>query len=57
MSEDDVSEWHHESNGPELEQALGDGEGQRSLACYSPWGHRVGQDSVIEPQQHCTLCF
>ena len=24
--------WH------EFEQALGDGEGQGSLACYSPWG-------------------
>ena len=23
-----------------LEQALGDGEGQGRLACYSPWGHR-----------------
>ena len=24
----------------EFEQALGDGEGQRSLACCSPWGHK-----------------
>ena len=23
-----------------FEQALGDGEGQRSLACCSPWGHK-----------------
>ena len=22
------------------EQAPGDGEGQRSLECYSPWGHK-----------------
>ena len=29
---------------PESEQALGDGEGQGSLACYSPWGCRVGRD-------------
>ena len=27
--------WHHELNGHEFEQALGDGEGQRSLACCS----------------------
>ena len=27
-------------NGHEFEQALGDGEGQESLACCSPWGHR-----------------
>ena len=25
---------------PEFEQALGDGEGQRNLVCYSPWGHK-----------------
>ena len=30
--------WHHQLNGHEFEQALGDGEGQGSLACYSPWG-------------------
>ena len=24
----------------ELEQALGDGHGQGSLGCYSPWGHK-----------------
>ena len=24
----------------EFEQALGDGEGQGSLACCSPWGHK-----------------
>ena len=27
-------------NGHEFEQALGDGEGQESLACCSPWGHK-----------------
>ena len=29
---------HHRFNGHEFEQASGDGEGQGSLACYSPWG-------------------
>ena len=28
-------EWHHQFNGHELGQALGDGEEQGSLACYS----------------------
>ena len=28
---------HHQLNGHEFEQALGDDEGQRSLACCSPW--------------------
>ena len=30
--------WHHQLKGYEFEQAPGDGEGQGSLACYSPWG-------------------
>ena len=30
---------------------LGNGEGQGSMACCSPWGHRVGQDLVTEQQQ------
>ena len=32
--------WHHGLSGHEFEQTLGDGEGQGSLACCSPWGHR-----------------
>ena len=30
--------WHHRLNGHEFEQALGAGDGQRSLVCYGPWG-------------------
>jgi len=30
--------WHHQFNGCEFEQALGDDEGQGSLVCCSPWG-------------------
>ena len=32
--------WHHWLNEHEFEQAPGDGEGQGSLVCCSPWGHR-----------------
>ena len=32
--------WHHRFNGHELGQTLGDGEGQGSLECCSPWGHK-----------------
>ncbi|XP_043304041.1 4-hydroxybenzoate polyprenyltransferase, mitochondrial isoform X4 [Cervus elaphus] len=32
--------WHHRLNGHEFEQAPGDGEGQGSLVCCSPWGHK-----------------
>ena len=31
---------YHQLNGHESEQASGDGEGQGSLACCSPLGHR-----------------
>ena len=42
--------WNHQFNGHETEQALGDGEGQGSLACCSPWCHRVRHDWVTEQQ-------
>ena len=32
--------WHHRFNDQELGQTLGDGEGQGSLACCSPWGRK-----------------
>ena len=32
--------WHHWCDGHEFEQALGDGDGQRGLACCSPWGRK-----------------
>ena len=32
--------WHHQLHGRESEQAPGAGDGQRSLACCSPWGHK-----------------
>ena len=31
-------ERHHQLDGFEFEQILGDSEGQKSLVCYSPWG-------------------
>ena len=40
MTEDKMVGWHHQLNGYEFEQTPGDGEGQGSLACCSPWGHR-----------------
>ena len=32
--------WHDRVNGHEIEQALGDGEGQENLTSCSPWGHK-----------------
>ena len=37
-TEDEMVGWGHRFNGRELGQTLGDGEGQGSLACCSPWG-------------------
>ena len=39
-TEDEMVGWHHQLNGHEFEQTLGDSEGQRTLACFSPWGHK-----------------
>ena len=38
LTEDEMVGWHHWLDGHEFEQAPGDSEGQRSLACCSPWG-------------------
>ena len=43
-TEDKLVGWHHWLNGHEFEQTPGVGEGQGSLACCSPWGHRVRHD-------------
>ena len=38
--EDEMIRWHHRLNRHEFERTLGDGEGQESLACFSPWGRK-----------------
>ena len=40
MTEDEMVGWPHRLNGHEFEQAPGVGDGQGSLACCSPWGHK-----------------
>ena len=39
-TEDKMVGWHHQLHGHEFQQALGVGDGQGSLACCSPWGHK-----------------
>ena len=39
MTEDDMVGWHHQLNGRESEQTLGDSEEQGSLA----WGHKESE--------------
>ena len=38
MTEDEMVGWHGQHDGHEFEQALGVGNGQRSLAYCIPWG-------------------
>ena len=46
--------WHHCLNGHESEETQRDSDGQRSLACYSPWGH---EESDTTEQLHLTFHF
>ena len=40
MTEDEMVGWHHCLDGLDFEQALGVGEGQRSLESCCPWGNK-----------------
>ena len=40
MTEDEMVGWHHRLDGDEFEQALGAGDAQGGLMCYSPWGRK-----------------
>ena len=57
MREDEVARWHHWLDGREFEQALGVGDGQKSLVCCSPWGRRVEHDWATELNWFSELCF
>ena len=48
--------WHHQLNGHEFEQALGDCEGQGSLECCSPWGHKES-DMTERLNNDCIIRF
>ena len=39
-TEDEMVGWHHWLKGREFEQAPGVGDGQGSLVCCRPWGHK-----------------
>ena len=50
MTEDEMVGWHHCLNGC-VEQVLGDGEGQGSLVCCSPWA-REESDTAEQPNDN-----
>ena len=52
MTEDEMVGWHQRLRGLEFEQTPGDGDGQASLVCCSPWAlQRVRHDWATEQQQ------
>ena len=58
MTEDKMVGWQHWLNGHVFEQAPGDGEGQGSLMCCSPWGCKesdmtewLSLSHVVNPEQ------
>ena len=58
--EDEMVGWHHQLNRHEFEQAVGDGERQGSLTCYSPRCHKES-DTTEQQQQRiysyiCSSC-
>ena len=56
--QDERDGWHHQLSGRKFEQTPGDGEGQGSLVCCSPRGHRVGRNWVTEQQRNsCLACL
>ena len=53
MTEDEMVGWNHPLNGHEFEQTPGDSEGQGSLVCCSPWGHKES-DMTERPNNNNT---
>ena len=53
-TENEIVGLHHQINGHEFEQTLGDCEGQGSLACCTPWGHKE-QDTTEQLNKKCQL--
>ena len=47
MAEDKMVEWHHQLIGYEFEQSLGDGKGEGSQVCCSPWGRKESDTTEL----------
>ena len=47
--------WHHWLNGQEFEETLGDGEGQWSLVCRSPWCRKESNTTEQLNNNHITM--
>ena len=47
-TEDEMTGWHHWLSGHELEQALGVGDGEGSLACCNPWSCKELESTELD---------
>ena len=57
ITENEMVRWHHWLYGHEFEQALGDGEGQGSLACNGPWGRKESDMTErLNNNKHTNRC-
>ena len=56
MTEDEMVGWHHQLNGHNYEQTQGDGEGQGSLVCCSPWGCKES-DTTERPNNNNSMSY
>ena len=54
--QDEMVGWHHWLNEHEFEQALEGGDGQRSLACCSPWGHKEADTTELSQEVDTVIC-
>ena len=58
ITEDEMVGWHHPLDGNEFKWAPGVGDGQESLACYSPWGCKdLGMTKRLNWTEVKTICL
>ena len=56
-TEDEMVGWHHGLDGHESEQAVGVGDGQGSLVCWSPWGRKESDTTQRLNWIECNVPF
>ena len=57
MTEDEMVGCHHQLDGHEFEQAPRVGDGQGSLVCCSPWGHKESDTTEQLNWTECPCCW
>ena len=57
MTKDEMVGWHHRLDGHESEQTPGEGEGQGSLMCCSPWSHKESGKTEGKTEQQQQLIY